>query len=604
MKPKLILLTLMILLYCTGVKPQEIVECATTIPPEVTVQQAQSGNLNLYKRTTFTEPLRLAVHIVRYSDGSGGISQSDLEQKIIDLNLFMAQAQFKFYVYRIDYINSDNYANINNINKADQLRLINVIENCINIYFVPLAYFNGISSFSSRIQDPILWSEQGIIIRNDAPPTTLPHEMGHYFDLFHTPEVYFGFENIARTGGCANWVNTGDLLEDTPADPSYRVQAPTIDLTNCQWINPPIKPLPPDGCGQTNYNPLTNNMMHTQVAQCRTTFTQDQKDRMNETLMLYRSELLKPLVYLENSANSSNAGGTLHIGSNNYNSGKYVLVDEGTYNIGTNNERFTNFQGSGFTYKHNNWNELSDDFFLSRNIEIITDNDQIGKFYKLERGKIQVLLEGNIVTGAGTGSFQDPWYVLANANQPGNYWINFTSEYEPNGKEGATEKGVFLNQPYTGNNPVYYSVKTDYEQNIFLNQTGRTHKFYFQGWSASPEGSAEFQNANLTETPVVFKQANATVQANLKGTQLSNDPSAYNTTSQRKYVKTNDGYLHSVYESMGKVWYEVSSDNGVSWVLQNNGNPISASGKQPAIDYHYYYDSYTGDTYHQIVIVW
>ncbi|MBI5662179.1 MAG: hypothetical protein HZC46_08530 [Ignavibacterium album] len=57
-----------------------------------------------------------------------------------------------------------------------------------------------------------------------------------------------------------------------------------------------------------------------------------------------------------------------------------------------------------------------------------------------------------------------------------------------------------------------YSVKADYVQDISLQQTGRTHKFYFQRWDASPQGSATFQNANALETPVVFNQGNATVQ--------------------------------------------------------------------------------------------
>ncbi|MFN3874245.1 MAG: hypothetical protein ACK4R9_14700, partial [Ignavibacterium sp.] len=77
-------------------------------------------------------------------------------------------------------------------------------------------------------------------------------------------------------------------------------------------------------------------------------------------------------------------------------------------------------------------------------------------------------------------------------------------------------------------------------------------------------GSATFQNANALETPVVFKQENATVQANLKGTQLSNNPNTYNYNNQRKYARTDDGYLHLVYESMGSVWYEISPDNGAT----------------------------------------
>ncbi|AFH50312.1 Hypothetical protein IALB_2609 [Ignavibacterium album JCM 16511] len=73
-------------------------------------------------------------------------------------------------------------------------------------------------------------------------------------------------------------------------------------------------------------------------------------------------------------------------------------------------------------------------------------------------------------------------------------------------------------------------------QDIQLQQTGRTHRFYFQGWSASPQGSAEFQYPDSLETPVVFKQEGATVQANLKGTQLSNNSNAYSKGSQRKFV--------------------------------------------------------------------
>lgn len=90
----------MILVHFTVLKAQEIIECATAIPPGVTVQQAQSSNLNVYKRTTLTEPIRLAVHIVRYSNGSGGISQSNLIGKIDYLNSVMSQALFQFYILR------------------------------------------------------------------------------------------------------------------------------------------------------------------------------------------------------------------------------------------------------------------------------------------------------------------------------------------------------------------------------------------------------------------------------------------------------------------------------------------------------------------------
>ena len=41
-----------------------------------------------------------------------------------------------------------------------------------------------------------------------------------------------------------------------------------------------------------------------------------------------------------------------------------------------------------------------------------------------------------------------------------------------------------------------------------------------------------------------------------------------------------------VYESLGKVWLEKSTDNGSTWSLSNGGQPLSGSNeaKNPAID--------------------
>lgn len=86
--------------------------------------------------------------------------------------------------------------------------------------------------------------------------------------------------------------------------------------------------------------------------------------------------------------------------------------------------------------------------------------------------------------------------------------------------------------------------------------------------------------------------------------QRSNLLNAFNSNSQRKYVKTDDGCLHLVYESMGTVWYETSIDNGVTWILQNNGNPLSTAGKQPSMDINSFIDPMDNVTYYQVVIVW
>ena len=76
------------------------------------------------------------------------------------------------------------------------------------------------------------------------------------------------------------------------------------------------------------------------------------------------------------------------------------------------------------------------------------------------------------------------------------------------------------------------------------------------------------------------------VTAYIKGQGLSDDENAYSSNSQRKFVKSDDGYLHNVYESMGHVWYELSTDNGQSWILQNNKQPLdNGGGENPSIDW-------------------
>ncbi len=123
--------------------------------------------------------------------------------------------------------------------------------------------------------------------------------------------------------------------------------------------------------------------------------------------------------------------------------------------------------------------------------------------------------------------FQDPWLIDYPDPLYGNTLRNRgmdapfkqrTSPFYPDystSYNGDVYKGVFLNQDYRVLGQPYYSVKAEAVQDIPLQQTGRTHRFYFQGWSANPHSGAEFQNANALETPVVFKSDNTTIQAKL-----------------------------------------------------------------------------------------
>jgi hypothetical protein len=74
-----------------------------------------------------------------------------------------------------------------------------------------------------------------------------------------------------------------------------------------------------------------------------------------------------------------------------------------------------------------------------------------------------------------------------------------------------------------------------------------------------------------------------------KGIQRSDDQSAYTNNSQRKFVRTNDGIIYSLYESLNRVWLEKSTDNGSTWSIINNGNPLkNADSRNPSMCLTYY----------------
>jgi hypothetical protein len=90
---------------------------------------------------------------------------------------------------------------------------------------------------------------------------------------------------------------------------------------------------------------------------------------------------------------------------------------------------------------------------------------------------------------------------------------------------------------------------------------------------------------------------NQTYTALYKVTHKSNSTTAYSNNNQRKVVKSTNGYLHLVYESMNKVWYELSTDNGSTWQLANNGKPLSLNdSKLPSVDYN---NAYVGITWQE-----
>ena len=206
----------------------------------------------------------MSIHIVRYTDGSGGIAQSVIEEAISDLNFHIESTGLVFFQLGISaYIDSDEMADFSLEEDAEALlSLSNPVSGSVNVWFVPEYEDCGVASFS--------WSDpQGIVMRNDCTPagdnhSTFSHEVGHYFDLFHTHETYYGTECVDGS----NCSTTGDLICDTEADPDLYF---LVDV-DCQYTGDAV-----DVCGSgVPYNPPTYNLMSYSRKSCRDHFSPEQ----------------------------------------------------------------------------------------------------------------------------------------------------------------------------------------------------------------------------------------------------------------------------------------------------------------------------------------
>lgn len=173
--------------------------------------------------------------------------------------------------------------------------------------------------------------------------------------------------------------------------------------------------------------------------------------------------------------------------------------------------------------------------------------------------------------------FKDPWlsniqaspYGLKNG---GNNAV-FEELISPfNINQNNAYKGIFLNQ--TADLGPTYAVENSQIQNF----NGRDFKFI--EWTGS---NVNFTNKANLSTSVIFSSDNAVVSALYKGIHSTNNPSTFSNPNQRKIIRTQNGSLHMVYESMGYVWYERSSDNGATWEILNGGKPVG-EGSEPSLN--------------------
>ena len=193
---------------------------------------------------------------------------SDLNNHVADINMeFFRQGAFRF-------IDDDDFAFIpDDEGQRDLLRQQGPVEGTVNVWFVPeLVGLCGQSSFTFS-------DAQGILMDNDctangADRSTFSHEMGHYFNLFHTFETAAGVE-------CVNGDNcgiAGDLICDTPADFGRTCDDGSTAVNGACEL---VCDTEPDACGSGEfYDPPIRNFMSYTRQRCTNEFTTEQLARI------------------------------------------------------------------------------------------------------------------------------------------------------------------------------------------------------------------------------------------------------------------------------------------------------------------------------------
>ncbi len=265
---------------CGTVVTPEVMKLQKTLPNDLSVTSNQRGS-----QAPIIYNVPITFHVVRRSDGSGGLSEERLNQTMIDLNRHYEQVGIRFFrlldgdKYYVHEIHSNNfYNNTNSSSMYTILRQQGPVENTLNVWFTTNTGLCGISSFPGQ-------GVQGIIMDNacsgvSGNSSTIAHEVGHYLFLYHTHETAFGVE-------CPDGLNcltTGDLLCSTPADPTLSGKV----LGTCVYgggVSPPF------GCGSDAYNPQVDNLMSYSNKACMDFYTQEQIDKQIWALVNLRTEM-------------------------------------------------------------------------------------------------------------------------------------------------------------------------------------------------------------------------------------------------------------------------------------------------------------------------
>jgi len=222
--------------------------------------------------------LRIYIHVVRRSNGTGGQSENDVNQAVNILNADFNPHNIYFQkVGEIDYINSDSYYYTPNAT----IYTVNNHSDGIDIYLFDDSAAaggraNGVGESSEYWVSGSFWdAPNGSLVKSHV----ISHEMGHVLFLWHTHHgTFYEGGDPYQCEELVNGTNSstcGDYVSDTPADPHLQFN---VNYATCVWNG--------SGTDANNdaYNPDETLIMSYTNPDCMSYFSDEQGQRMRNAI--------------------------------------------------------------------------------------------------------------------------------------------------------------------------------------------------------------------------------------------------------------------------------------------------------------------------------
>jgi len=274
--------------------------------------QPMRVSLNVNNLINDTIQIPVVAHILEADTSSQDrgyptIDSVGVKYALNDLNTGFSEAGFQFnlcsineipYSTSLKEIRYSIYDNSNEFEMAEKT----VAARALNIYFVPEAIAPNGQSVCGWASFPAEYYKTGknwIVIRNDCAAngnTTLIHEVGHFFNLYHThqgknPSLGITERELANGTNCGS--TAGDGLCDTPAEP-YMGGRGLLPIVNndcdilCEYRDAK------DNVYSMGFNvgdSVRYNYMSYAPTECRSRFTDEQIERMKKSYLVDRNYL-------------------------------------------------------------------------------------------------------------------------------------------------------------------------------------------------------------------------------------------------------------------------------------------------------------------------